>query len=335
MVTIERQTLMPLPDPPHDLAVPPEVALGPAALPVAARGYAEAAKAANTRRAYRTQWATFATWCAEHGQESLPAAPPTLALFLTERAQGGLKVASLGLSLSAIRAAHFEAGRPDPSANPMVRTVWEGIRRTHGAAPRCATPLTADAIRAIVTGLSAERTRDVRDRALVLLGFAGAFRRSELVALDVEDLAPDPARGVVVRVRKSKTDQLGAGADVAVPFGAQPALCPVRALDAWRAVSGIRAGALFRSVDRHGRVGRRLDGGDVARTLKELAARAGIDAALVSGHSLRAGLATTAALANRSDRSIMAQGRWKSRTMVDRYVRIADAWRDNAATGLL
>jgi site-specific recombinase XerC len=301
----------------------------------AARDYVEAAKAPNTRRAYRTQWKTFAAWCARYGQESLPAAPATLALFLTDRARGGLKVASLALALSAIRAAHFDAGLADPSTNPEVRTVWEGIRRTHGAAPRCAAPLTADAVRAIVAVLSAEQTRDVRDRALVLLGFNGAFRRSELVALDVEDLAVDPARGVVVRVRRSKTDQLGTGADVAVPFGAQPALCPVRALEAWRAASGVRAGAVFRSVDRHGRVGGRLDGRDVARTLKELATRAGISPMLVSGHSLRAGLATTAALAGRSDRAIMAQGRWKSRTMVDRYVRTADAWRDNAATGFL
>lgn len=109
----------------------------------------------------------------------------------------------------------------------------------------------------------------------------------------------------------------------------------MRALKAWRVAAGVREGALFRSVDRHGRVGGRLDGRDVARTLKELAARAGLASALVSGHSLRTGLATTAVLAGRSDRAIMAQGRWKSRTMVDRYVRTADAWRDNAAAGLL
>jgi site-specific recombinase XerC len=301
----------------------------------AARGYVEAAKAPNTRRAYRTQWQTFAAWCARHGREPLPAAPATLALFLVARAQDGLKVASLGLALSAIRSAHFDAGLADPAANPAVRTVWEGIRRTHGAAQRCAVPLTGDAVRSIVAALSKEGKRSVRDRALVLVGFGGAFRRSELVALDVGDLTFDAARGVVVWVRRSKTDQIGEGADVAIPFGSQPEVCPVRALEAWRAASCVEEGALFRAVDRHGRVGGRLDGRDVARTLKELAARAGLAPARVSGHSLRAGLATTAALAGRSDRAIMAQGRWKSRTMVDRYVRTADAWRDNAAAGLL
>lgn len=143
----------------------------------------------------------------------------------------------------------------------------------------------------------------MRDRALMLLGFHGAFRRSELVALDVEDLAMDPARGIIVRVRKSKTDQLGAGADVAIPFNAQPALCPVRALETWRAVSGVRAGALFRAVDRHGRVGSRLDGRDVAHPQGARRARgtllgAGVGALVARGardHRRARGCATTAA----------------------------------------
>lgn len=167
---------MTLPDPDLVRSPTPSSALDRPTLLDAARRYVEAAKAPNTRRAYRTQWKTFAAWCARYGQESLPAAPATLALFLTDRAQGGLKVASLALALSAIRAAHFDAGLTDPAANPEVRTIWEGIRRTHGAAQRCAAPLTADAVRAIVTVLSTETRRDVRDRALVLVGFAGAFR---------------------------------------------------------------------------------------------------------------------------------------------------------------
>ncbi len=311
-----------------------ESALDRPTLLEAAKSYVEAAKAPNTRRAYRTQWATFTAWCDRHGREALPTAAATLALFLTDRAQDGLKVASLGLALSAIRATHHDAGFADPAANPQVRMIWEGIRRTHGTAQRCAAPLTADGIRSIVANLPSN-LRAMRNRALVLLGFGGAFRRSELVALDVGDLTFDPARGVVVHVRRSKTDQTGEGADVAIPFGSQPTVCPVRALEAWLSAAGLHAGPVFRSVSRHGHVGDRLDGRDVARTLKETAARAAINPTKVSGHSLRAGLATTAALAGRSDRAIMAQGRWKSRTMVDRYVRTADAWRDNAAAGLL
>ncbi len=306
-----------------------------AELLVAAQGYLDAARAPNTRRAYAVQWATFATWCEKHAREPLPAAPATLALFLTDRAQHDAKVASLGLALSAIRAAHRAAGLADPAATPEVFEIWSGIRRTHGCAQRRAAPLMADDVRAIVASSPPEKLISVRNHALILLGFAGAFRRSELVALNVDDLTFDPARGVVVNVRRSKTDQTGEGVDVAIPFASQADVCAVRATQRWIEAAKLTEGPLMRSVSRHGNVGQRLNGRDVARILKEAAARSGIEAEFISGHSLRAGLATTAAFAGKSDRSIMAQGRWKSRAMVDRYVRAADAWRDNAAKGLL
>lgn len=301
----------------------------------AARDYVEASKAPNTRRAYRAQWRAFASWCETHGRESLPAAPATLALYLTDRARLGRTVATLGLALSAIRAVHRDAGFADPAAVPAVRTVWEGIRRTHGTAQRRATPMTPELLRTTLASLSGGSLRGVRDRALLLLGFAGALRRSEIVALDVADLTFDSARGFLVRIRRSKTDQTGAGADVAIPFASHADVCAVRTVRQWIERAEITVGPLFRSVDRHGHIGQRLDGRDVARIVKKSAARAGIDASSISGHSLRAGLATAAALAGKADRTIMAQGRWRSRAMVDRYVRTADAWRDNAASGLL
>jgi site-specific recombinase XerD len=157
----------------------------------------------------------------------------------------------------------------------------------------------------------------VRDRALLLLGFAGAFRRSELVALDVADLS-FTARGVEVTIRRSKTDQEGAGRVVAIPLGSQAETCPVRSLRAWLEAAGIEAGSIFRAVNRWGRVGGRLADRDVACTVKRAAERAGLDPAAFSGHSLRAGLATSAALAGKSDRAIMATTGHKSRAMVDR-----------------
>jgi integrase len=184
----------------------------------------------------------------------------------------------------------------------------------------------------MVGALEGQRAGAVRDRALLLIGFAGAFRRSELVALDVGDVS-FRAEGIVLTVRRSKTDQEGAGADVAIASGENPATCPVRALRAWLELRG-DAGALFVSVDRYGRLGGRLGGGDVARIVKRTAQRAGLDAARYSGHSLRAGLATAAARQGRGDRSIMRQGRWASRTMVDRYVRVASLFNDNASDGI-
>ena len=146
-----------------------------------------------------------------------------------------------------------------------------------------------------------------RDRALILLGFAGAFRRSELVALDIEDCAFGKD-GLTVTLRRSKTDQEGAGRKIGIPYGSNPETCPVRTIQAWIEQAGISAGPLFRSISRHGQVQPgRLSPIDVARVVKKLAERAGLDAAKYAGHSLRAGHATSAAIAGASERSIMNQ----------------------------
>jgi integrase len=298
-----------------------------------ARSYAAAAKSEATKRAYSRAWAAFAAWCEDQGVSALPATGATVAASLAHRADEGAKPASLDLYLAAISEAHRCAHHASPRESAEVRAVRAGIRRTHGTAQRRAAPATAEVVRAMVTDIGADLGAQ-RDRALVLAGFAGAFRRSELVALDVADLT-FTARGVEVVIRRSKTDQEGAGRTVAIPFGASAETCPVRALRAWLDASGITSGPIFRSVDRHGRIGASLSDRAVASIVKEAAQRSGLDAAAFSGHSLRAGLATSAAHAGRSDRAIMAQTGHRSRAMVDRYVRAADAWRDNAAAGLL
>jgi site-specific recombinase XerD len=300
----------------------------------AARDYAAAAKAPNTLRAYRGAWEAFEAWAQERGVAPLPAPPAIVASYLAHRATEGAKPASLALYLSAITEAHRAAGGDAKAlrASAEVRAVMAGIRRTHGAAQRQASPATAEVLRAVVPGLGTD-LGGLRDRALVTLGFAGAFRRSELVALDVADLVFSP-RGVEVRVRRSKTDQAGEGRIAAIPF-ASGEVCPVRALRAWLDAAQLTSGPVFRAVDRWGKIGGRLDGRDVARIVKRTVQASGLDPQPFSGHSLRSGLATSAALAGKSDRAIMAQGRWKGRAMVDRYVRAADAWKDNAATGIL
>lgn len=298
----------------------------------AAQGYAAGAFAPKTLEAYRAQWTAFVAWASEHGLEPLPAAPSTIALYLADRAKAGRKVATLALALASIVAAHRRADHPSPRSSRVVREVWAGIRRDLGVAQRRAAPAVVDEIRAMVDALPATLSGQ-RDRALLVLGFAGAFRRSEIVALDVADLA-FTTDGLVVTVRRSKTDQVAAGETVGLPYGANPATCPVRSVRAWLDAAGIVEGVAFRSVDRHGRVGGALDGRDVARIVKRSAEGAGLDASGYSGHSLRAGLATTAATVGKGDRAIMRQGRWRSRAMVDRYVREASLFRENAAGGI-
>jgi integrase len=173
-----------------------------------------------------------------------------------------------------------------------------------------------------------------RDRALFLLGFAGALRRSELVGLDMDDVT-EGSDGLTVRLRRSKTDQEGAGRTVGIPFGSNPVTCPVRAWRAWLEVSGITEGHAFCPVDRHGHLGTtRLSGNAVALVLKRHAAGAGLDPKEVAGHSLRAGLATSAAGAGVPERVIAEQTGHKGTAMLRRYIREGSLFRENAASAV-
>lgn len=297
-----------------------------------ARDYMSQAKAENTMRAYRADWQDFTGWCAESGVNALPASSETLALYLAARADG-CKVSTLQRRLSAISQAHALAGYDSPTKSAAVRLVWQGIRRAKGIAQEGKAPaLTAD-IRRMVVALP-DGILGIRDRALLLLGFAGAFRRSELVALDRSDVELT-REGVTVTIRRSKTDQEGVGRKVGIPYGSNPDTCPVRALAGWLEASGITEGALFRSLNRHGHIlADRLSDKGVARVVKRAAEAAGLDPANYAGHSLRAGLATSAAAAGVSERAIMQQTGHKSVGMVRRYIRDGSLFRENAAASV-
>jgi integrase len=187
----------------------------------------------------------------------------------------------------------------------------------------------------MVHELPANRLIGKRDRALLLVGFAGAFRRSELVGLDVGDLSWQEGQGVIVTLRRSKTDQEGQGQKVGIPFGQGEETCPVRALREWLAAAQISEGPVFRAVDRHGNVSSRgMCGRSVARVVQRSIGHTGKDARKFGGHSLRSGLATSAAMAGKSMNAIMGQTRHKSEAMVRLYIREGSLFRDNAAQGL-
>jgi integrase len=192
------------------------------------------------------------------------------------------------------------------------------------------TPTLTTDIRAMVAATETSII-GVRDRALILLGFAGAFRRSKLVALDVEDCAFGKD-GLTIALRRSKVDQEGTGRKIGIRYGSNPETCPVRNLQEWLEQAGITGGPLFRSINRHGKLQeKRLGDIDVARVVKKLAQRTGLDAAEYAGHSLRAGHATSAAIAGASERSIMNQTGHRSVQMVRRYIREASLFRENSA----
>ena len=294
-----------------------------------AREFARHSKAESTLRGYRADWRHFCGWCQAHGTTVLPATPESVAAYIAECAEH-LKVGSIQRRLNAIAEAHKATGLESPTTAGMVRNTLKGIRRTIGTAAKPKAAALTDDIRTMVDAADAGLI-GARDRALILLGFAGAFRRSELVALDIEDCSFGND-GLTVTLRRSKTDQDGAGRKIGIPYGSNPETCPVRTIQAWIELAGIGPGPLFRSVSRHGQVqARRLAGIDVARVIKKLAQRAGLDATAYAGHSLRAGHATSAAIAGASEQSIMRQTGHKSVQMVRRYIRDGSLFRENSA----
>jgi len=292
-----------------------------------ARGYAQEARSPRTRKRYRDAWGIFTAWCVSQNLQPLPAEPGTVAAFMAARADAGRKPPTIELELTAIGEAHRAAGSPSPRAHPAVAATRKGIRRRLGMAPTQKAALSPKELRLMVIGLP-DRLIGTRDRALLLLGFAGAFRRSELAALDVEDLAFCP-EGVRVNLRRSKTDQEGQGRVVGIPPSTDPALCPVRGVRAWLEEGRVTAGPVFREVSRHGRIGtRRLNCRVVGTAVKRAAAAVGLDATKLAGHSLRAGYATSAAQAGKPVLTIQQQTGHKSIAMVSRYVRVADLFKD-------
>ena len=204
--------------------------------------------APNTRRAYAADWRHFSSWCQANHRMALPALPETVGLYLTTLAESH-KVSTLTRRISAISQAHQAAGFDSPTEAAVVRQLMKGIRRTLGTAQTGKSPVKVEHLRTIIAGLDPDRVLDVRDRALLLVGFAWAFRRSELVGLDIEDLEFNE-NGLVVHLRRSKTDPEGQGRKVGIPYGLAPVTCPVRAVQAWVEVLQNAEGPLFRAVDR-------------------------------------------------------------------------------------
>lgn len=290
--------------------------------------FVQHSKAANTVRAYRSDWTHFESWCKAHGQSSLPATPETVALYVTDLATTH-KTATIIRRISAISQAHQIAGYETPTKSSKVRLVMAGIRRSKGTAQVAKTPVLVEDLRRMLSNLP-ENLLGVRDRVLLLIGFCGAFRRSELVALDAGDVAVT-REGLVVTIRRSKTDQEGEGRKIGIPYASHVETCPVRSLQDWLEKSGITAGPLFRPIDRFGRMASmRLSAAAVADIVKKYAAAVGLKASDFAGHSLRSGLATSAAMAGASERAIMNQTGHKSVNMVRRYIRDGSLFRENA-----
>lgn len=257
----------------------------------------EAARTASTRAVYGYAWRQWERWCADRDILALPGDPAAVCAYLAERAARGITVASLNVACSAIGHQHRSNGVADPVAHESVRQVRAGLRRAYGSAPqRQARPLSVPELRQVIDHIDQTRPIGVRDTAIILLGYAGALRRSELVALAVADLEHQTA-GLLLSIRRSKTDQEARGQVVGIAHGQHPATDPIAALDAWLAHRGRRPGPVFTRVYGNRIHPDPLSGNTITRMLHARAAAAGLPAERITAHSLRAGHATTAALA--------------------------------------
>lgn len=301
-----------------------------------------ASHAPSTRQIYATLWARWQTWCTARGITALPADPVAVCAYLTERAAAGIAIASLDVACSAIGYRHREAGQANPIHDPTVERLRAGLRRSYGTTPRrTAHPLTTAEIARIVTTIDRDHPRGARDTALILLGYAAALRVGELAALTLADLTHRPD-GLLLRIRAAKTDPTRAGQSVAVAPGQNPATCPIAALQDWLNLRGHTPGPLFVSLRGHyhptptGTLASTGGGAPLqlvamtpttaADIVHDRAHAAGLDATRITGHSLRAGHATTAALAGVPLHRIAAQTRHRQiAVLLDRYIRPAQA----------
>lgn len=304
----------------------------PAPLEGLALGYLRAARAESTLASYESDWRQFVRWCAERGECSLPTSIATLACYLAYLASTGRKASTIRRARTSIGAMHCEHGLPRPDRDDRIRTLERGIGKVHGSREEGATPLLVPELKRMIAALG-DCTRDVRDRALILVGFGGAFRSSELVALDVRDIT---MKGDCVRVhvRRSKEDPRGKGADTEVLRAHDSSLCPVAALERWLDCLAEEAGPLFRTVHGPHISPAGLAPRAVTRAVQRAAARAGLPQSY-SSHSLRSGLATSAHAQGRSSRDIQAHGRWKDLRSLDRYIDVAATAARNVVAGLL
>ena len=287
-------------------------------------------KAENTIDAYEADWYDFCDWCQYHHINDFPVTSETVVNYINDLAEYA-KFATIRRRISALSENFNAAGlsEKNPCRSWIVRETLIGLSRTMGANQKGKTPIYWDDLQKIFSDMDPEKITDIRDKALLLLGFMGAFRRSEISGLDAEDLQ-FLRQGLVVTIRNSKTDQSSLGQQVAIPYLADTSMCGVTAVKNWMENACITSGPLFRSISKGGKVSaNRLSDKSVNLIVKRYAAAIGLDPEMYGAHSLRHGFATYAALSGVEERLIMKQTRHRSVEMVRRYINEADLFTNN------
>jgi len=279
----------------------------------------KSSKALNTLRAYKADYKDFTRFCIKHGFKSMPTEPKVLSLYLTHLSHTS-KFSTLKRRLASLSVIHKLSGHYIDIKHPMITENLMGIKRVKGSYQKAKKPILINELKSIINVIDKDKNekRKAKNRALMLIGFAGGFRRSELVAILFEDIDFVP-EGVKIFIKRSKTDQSGEGMTKGIPYFSNSDYCPVISLKNWIEKSEIKSGKIFDMSDK-----------SVALTIKKYTAIAGLDSNKYSGHSLRSGFATSAAELGAEERSIMAMTGHKTSQMVRRYIQEANLFKNNA-----
>jgi len=290
-------------------------------------------KADNTIRAYKSDFNDFGLFCAQNGFKSLPSDPKIVSLYLTQLSTKNVKISTIKRRLVSIGVIHKLKGHYLDTKHPLIVENLMGIKRRKGSIQNGKKPLLINNLKKIINVIDEqkkEKIKILRDRTIILIGFSGGFRRNEIVSLDFDDL-DFVEEGLKINIKRSKTDQFGAGSTKGLPYFENSQYCPVVSIKKWIEISKINSGALFRRFTKGSNLSeKRLTDQTVALLIKEYLGLAGIDSTNYSGHSLRSGFATSAAEAGAEERTIMAMTGHKSTEMVRRYIKNADLFKNNA-----
>ena len=293
----------------------------------------KSSKANNTIRAYKSDFKDFLAFCAKNGFKSLPTDSKIVALYLTYLSSGGAKISTLRRRLVSIGVIHKLKGHYLDTKHPIIIENLMGIKRKIGSFQQGKKPILINQLKSIINVIDNEKTKEIkkiRDKTLILIGFGGGFRRTELVSIDYNDVEI-VAEGVKIVIRRSKTDQFGEGMVKGLPYFSNQKYCPVLHLKKWLELSNIKTGPIFRRFSKSFKLSEnRLTDQSVAILLKYYLDIAGIESKNYSGHSLRSGFATVSAESGADERSIMAMTGHKTTQMVRRYIKEANLFKNNA-----
>ena len=292
----------------------------------------KSSKANNTLRAYKSDFRDFGAFCAKHGLSSLPSEPKIISLYLTHLSKNS-KISTIRRRLVSISIVHKLKGHYLDIKHPIITENLLGIKRVKGSIQRGKKPLLINHLKSIINVINEQQNEEIkkfRDRSIILIGFGGGFRRTELISIDYEDLEFVP-EGLKITIRRSKTDQFGEGMIKGLPYFSNEIYCPVVNLKKWLEVSKIKTGPIFTRFSKGSLLTKkRLTDQSVVLLMKKYLNLAGIENKNFAGHSLRAGFATVAAESGADERSIMAMTGHKTTQMVRRYIREANIFKNNA-----